>query len=214
MIIIRIHNKHNVIYKHNSKALRYNATLIPSSCMCCSYMLRVCGCVFCLFLFRLYICVCVYLQIQGPLRECRSIRPGVSGLPYYCAPLVCVPEVIGLLALWRHIKPKTKTICVCSWCNWRASCVDSITKPKKNSQSKKLSTYKTTFMCPRSIAGVSSSQALPGFLITAPHLCGVPAVIGALAVCWQNKTKTKKISSLLVLCPSDLISYSSTKEFP
>jgi len=76
--------------------------------MCCSYMLRVCGCVFCLFLFCLYICVCVYLQIKGPLRECRSIRTGASGLPYYCAPLVCVPGVIGLLAVWRHNKPKTK----------------------------------------------------------------------------------------------------------
>jgi len=31
--------------------------------------------------------------------------------------------------------------------------------------------FKTTFMCPRSIAEVPSSQALPGFLITAPHLC-------------------------------------------
>jgi len=24
------------------------------------------------------------------------------GLPYYCAPLVCVPAVIGGLAVWRH----------------------------------------------------------------------------------------------------------------
>jgi len=28
---------------------------------------------------------------------------------------------------------------------------------------------------------VPSSQALPGFLVTAPYLCGVPAVIGAPA---------------------------------
>jgi len=55
-----------------------------------------------------YICVCVCLQIQGPLRECHSIRPGASGLPYYCTPLVCIPAVtvIGLLAVWRHNKPK------------------------------------------------------------------------------------------------------------
>jgi len=108
MIIIRINNKHNEIYKHNSNAIRFNAILIPSSCMCCSYMLLVCVCAFCLFLICLYICVCVYLQIQGPLRECRSIRPGASGLPYYCAPLVCDPAVLGLLAVWRHHKPKTK----------------------------------------------------------------------------------------------------------
>jgi len=36
-----------------------------------------------------------------------SIRSGASGLPYYCAPLVCVSdsEVIELLAVWRYNKP-------------------------------------------------------------------------------------------------------------
>jgi len=34
----------------------------------------------------------------------------------------------------------------------------------------------------KTAAGVPSSQALPGFLITAPRLCGVPDVIGALAL--------------------------------
>jgi len=43
------------------------------------------------------------------LRECRSIRSGASGLPYYCAPLVCVSEVIELLAVWRHNKPTIET---------------------------------------------------------------------------------------------------------
>jgi len=38
---------------------------------------------------------------------------------------------------------------------WRASCVATKQKLK----------------CPRSIAGVPSSQALPGFLVTAYHLC-------------------------------------------
>jgi len=58
-----------------------------------------------------YTCVTVriFLYIQSPLRECRSIRSGASGLPYssYCAPLVCVSAVIELLAVWRHHKPKT-----------------------------------------------------------------------------------------------------------
>ena len=76
--------------------------------MYCSYMLRVRGCVVCLFFFCLYVCVCLYFQIQGPLQECRSIRPGASGLPYYCTPRVCVPDVIALLAVWRHNKPKPK----------------------------------------------------------------------------------------------------------
>jgi len=63
--------------------------------------------------FCLYICVCVCVGIQGPLRECRSIWSGASGLPYYCTPLVCIPAVIELLAVWRNNKPKTLGI-------WRA----------------------------------------------------------------------------------------------
>jgi len=43
------------------------------------------------------------------------------------------------------------------------------------------------------IAGVPSSQALPGFLITAPPSVCVPDVIGVLAV-WIQKIKNKKKS--------------------
>jgi len=46
--------------------------------------------------------------VRGPSRECRSIRSGSSGLPYYCTPLVCVSAVIDSLAVWRHNKPKTQ----------------------------------------------------------------------------------------------------------
>jgi len=49
-----------------------------------------------------------HTHVRGPLRECRSIRSGASGLPYYCAPLVCVSAVIDSLTVWRHNKPKTK----------------------------------------------------------------------------------------------------------
>jgi len=48
-------------------------------------------------------------------------------------------------------------------------------------------------MCPRSIAGVPSSQALPGYLITVPPSVCVPDAIGALAV-WIQKQKKR-------LCP-------------
>ena len=64
-------------------------------------------CVLSYFSF-MYTCICVFLRIKSPLRECRSIRSGASGLPYYCAPLVCVSVVMELLAVWRHNKPKTK----------------------------------------------------------------------------------------------------------
>jgi len=31
-----------------------------------------------------------------------AFEPGTSGLPYYCTPPVCVPAVIGALAVWRY----------------------------------------------------------------------------------------------------------------
>ena len=46
---------------------------------------------------------------------------------------------------------------------------------------------------PWSIAGVPSSQALLGFLITAPSSVCVPAVIGALTVWIQNPKKNERI---------------------
>jgi len=70
------------------------------------YMLGVSTHEFCFIPLCLYICACVWLRIQGPERECRSIRPAASGLSCYCAPLVCVSDVIGGLAVWRHNKPK------------------------------------------------------------------------------------------------------------
>jgi len=66
------------------------------------------------FFVCVYICVCVCqcLQIQGLLCECHSIWSGASGLfrAYYCAPLVCVPAAIGLLAVWRHNNPNPKPV--------------------------------------------------------------------------------------------------------
>ena len=61
-----------------------------------------------LFFFCLYICVCVCLHFQYPLRKCRSIRSGASRLPYDWASLACFPDVLGLLTVWWDNKPKTK----------------------------------------------------------------------------------------------------------
>jgi len=53
--------------------------------------------------------------------------------------------------------------------------------------------FKTTIIKPNIkiilTAGVPSSQALPGFLITAPPSVCVSAVLGALAVWIQNQKK-------------------------
>ena len=54
------------------------------------------------------LCVCCfvllnrYWGIQGPLRECRSIRSGAFGLSYYCTTPVTVPTILGGLAVWRY----------------------------------------------------------------------------------------------------------------
>jgi len=57
---------------------------------------------FVLFLCFMSTCVCVCLQVQGPLRS--ALWPGASGLPYHCTPPVCVPAVFGGLAVWLHNK--------------------------------------------------------------------------------------------------------------
>ena len=85
---------------------------------CCVFV-DVC---FVLFLLCFYICVCVCLHIQGPLRECHSIRSGDRGPSYYCAPLVCVPAVIGVPAVWQHYKPKTKSLTGLPGCSIISSC--------------------------------------------------------------------------------------------
>jgi len=64
-------------------------------------------------------------------------------------------------------------------------------KRKTNAKHTKYIHFKTTFMCPRSIAGVPSGQALLGFLITAPPSVCVPDVICAL-VCGFKAPKKKR----------------------
>jgi len=79
-------------------------------------------------------------------KERKKIRSGASGLPYYCAPLVCVSDVIESLAVWQYCKPKTKN-----------------QTPKQHSTN--------IHVCEvHSGSGVRFGQALPGYLITAHHL--------------------------------------------
>ena len=71
--------------------------------LCCA-LTHVC---LVLFLFCLSICMCVCLQVEGPLRKCLRARCFRASL--YCT-----------------------SICVHSWCNWRASCASCVdSKPKK-----------------------------------------------------------------------------------
>ena len=53
---------------------------------------------------------------------------------------------------------------------------------------------------PWSIAGVPSSQALPGYLIIAPPSVCVPDVIGALACGFKTPTKKNIVSFIGLFC--------------
>ena len=112
---------HNQIYEQTNLFLKKRYHSLSKIKFCTQWYidspkLLLCLCVLFYSSF-VYTCVCVFLHIQSPLRECRSIRSGASGLPYYCAPLVCVSEVIQLLTVWRDNKPKTKK----TWTHWRKS---------------------------------------------------------------------------------------------
>jgi len=54
----------------------------------------------CVLFYFCFVCLHVYAY---------AFKSGASGLPYYCAPLVCISEVIELLAVWWHYKTKTRT---------------------------------------------------------------------------------------------------------
>jgi len=93
-------HKNNEMLKSKSNMLSSMCVLFYSSFVCISAFANVS------FQTTLNQHSCV----RGPLRECGSIQSGASGLPYYCAPLACVSEVIESLAVWRHNIPKTKMV--------------------------------------------------------------------------------------------------------
>ena len=75
---------------------------------------------FILFLFCLSICVCYKYKTKVFCGT--ALGPGASCLRYYCAPLACVPDLIGGLAVWlcgniTNQKPKPKTILCSGFCS-------------------------------------------------------------------------------------------------
>jgi len=68
---------------------------------------------------------------------------------------------------------------------------------------------KTTFMCLRSIAGVSLGRALPGYPVTVPLVC-VPDILGGSTVWRCNKPKTKNQKPPLPSYPRDNVVYWKT----
>ena len=70
-----------------------------------------------LFIIRVHVachgdlCMCVLFYFySGCLHgHCGSaLGLGASGLSYYCTPPMCISDVIGGLAVWRHNQKKTK----------------------------------------------------------------------------------------------------------
>jgi len=65
----------------------------------------------CVLNYSSFVCRSAYAYVCKSKVLCGSaIRFGraLPGIPYYCAPLVCVPDVIGVLAVWWHNKKKKK----------------------------------------------------------------------------------------------------------
>jgi len=58
---------------------------------------------------RLHVCA---FAIHSMVHCGSAFVLGAFGLPYYCTPPVCVPDVLGTLAVWRQ--NKTKQSCVYS----------------------------------------------------------------------------------------------------
>jgi len=75
---------------------------------------------FVLFIFFLYVCVCECLlrnnnhktKHKNNTNSGSAQEPGGSNLPYYCTPPVCVPHVLGLLAVWRLQTKKQKSLVI------------------------------------------------------------------------------------------------------
>jgi len=76
------------------------------------YKIKYCpGCMMFIHVACLWICVLLYFSCVC-LHVCAyafkftvlcgsAFEPGASGLPYYCTPFVCVPDVLCALAVWR-----------------------------------------------------------------------------------------------------------------
>jgi len=92
--------------------------------------------------------------------DCGSaFEAGASGLPYYCTPPVCVPDVLGALGVWRQ-NNKKKSCCKC-----RSICVDSNPKKKKVFQG----TFPAGSMFRETVCASALVWSLPGGELPSKH---------------------------------------------
>jgi len=82
------------------KRIRWNKI---NCCFGCVLFIHVACLWMCVLLYFSFVCphVCAF-AFKSKVYCGSALGPGASGLPYYCTPLVCVPAVIGVLAVWRQ----------------------------------------------------------------------------------------------------------------
>ena len=104
-----VHWLHNQIYKPTNKLIRLPGKKEKTNyCFTCVFSIPAPCFLMCMMFYVFLIWIRVYaFAIHFMVHSGSAFEPGASGLPYYCT-----------------------YICVCFWCNWRASCVDSKTKTK------------------------------------------------------------------------------------
>ena len=94
----------NKIDKEQPQQIRQNRQLIPPRCVMSIHV--ACLWIRVLFSFS-FVCLHVCAHVSNFKVHCGSaFEPGASGLPYYCTPPVCVPAVLGALAVWLHNQNK------------------------------------------------------------------------------------------------------------
>ena len=143
----------------------------------------------CVLLCSSFVCISAYANeyFKTTIMKSNFKRIQIAGVPSSQAlpgllittpPSVCVPDVIGVLAVWfqkkktvwRHNNPPR--VCISAVLGTLA-CGSQANKKKVFCSISRVFNY----MCvrlpfvPWSIAGVPSSQELPGYLTTAYHLC-------------------------------------------
>jgi len=74
-------------------------------CPGCVMFIHVACVWMCVLFYFSFVCLHVCANTFKFKVHCGSaFEPGASGLPHYCTPPVCVPAVIGALAVWRQNK--------------------------------------------------------------------------------------------------------------
>jgi len=65
---------------------------------------------------RLHVCA---FAIHSMVHCGSAFEPGTSGLPYYCTPPVCVPDVLGALAVWWQKKTRSSVLVHITLFRWQ-----------------------------------------------------------------------------------------------